>query len=95
VGFRVAHQARPWRDGLQRGKGAEKDFWSGRSRQPIDKAHFGQARPRKSRHFLGKIWLELGLAWIGFDKFGIGLVIVIQRRSDKEVHAAVAQERRG
>src|SRR5271168_192251 len=41
--------------------------------------------------FLGKMWLELGLAWLGFDRFGIGLVIVRQRRSDKEVHAAAAQ----
>jgi hypothetical protein len=23
--------------------------------------------------FLGKIWLELGLAWPDFEKFGVGL----------------------
>jgi hypothetical protein len=27
----------------------------------------------KQSIFLGNIWLKLGLAWPGFDKFGVGL----------------------
>jgi hypothetical protein len=73
------------------GKERKKNFWPGGQDNPLKRLISDKGIQGNQSIFLGRIWLELGLAWLGFDKFGIGLVFVIQRRSDKEVHAAVAQ----
>lgn len=39
--------------------------------------------------FLGKIWPELALAWLGFDGFGIGLRKLIQ--DQMKGHAGAGQ----
>ena len=47
------------------GKQRKKNFWPGGSGQPIEKAHFGQGNPRKSKHFP---WKNLAGAWIGLAR---------------------------
>jgi hypothetical protein len=84
-------EARPWRDGFGEGKEREKIFGPGGRDNRLKRLISDKGIQGNQSIILGKIWMELGLAWLGFDKFGIGLVFVIQRRSDKEVHAAVAQ----
>jgi hypothetical protein len=52
----------------------------------------------KQSIFLGNIWLKLGLAWPGFDKFGVGLgggAAMIQRRADEESRAAPGEASHG
>jgi hypothetical protein len=45
--------------------------------------------------FLGKMWLELGLAWLGFDKFGLAWSSSDRGDQTKGSMPPLLKERRG
>jgi hypothetical protein len=52
------------------GKKDEKEKWPGHQRNPLERIVLDKQIQENPSFFLGKTWRELGLAWLGFERFG-------------------------
>jgi hypothetical protein len=82
LGWQVATK-RGRRGDFPEAGGSKRIFWPGGHHNPLKRLISAMEIQDNQSAFLGRIWPELALAWLGFDGFGIGLRNLIQERADE------------